>query len=76
MFCEFADGKEIEPFSHPPPVFRGDARGNGFSETVAELCPNVTIPAEQPGNWNKDESQRRVRDAHRQPGQGAGHLRR
>jgi ribose transport system substrate-binding protein len=33
-------------------------RGDGFRETIASTCPdNVTILAEQPGNWNKDESQ-------------------
>ncbi|MDA9114596.1 sugar ABC transporter substrate-binding protein [Pontimonas sp.] len=33
-------------------------RGNGFKETIASTCPdNVEILAEQPGNWNKDESQ-------------------
>ena len=59
MFCEFADGKEIGAIQVNGLTGNSVAtlRGNGFSETVAELCPNVTILAEQPGNWNKDESQ-------------------
>ena len=32
-------------------------RNAGFVETVEANCPNVTILAEQPGNWNKDDSQ-------------------
>ncbi len=32
-------------------------RHDGFVDTVKDKCPNVTILAEQPGNWNKDDSQ-------------------
>jgi len=32
-------------------------RRDGFVDTVTDLCPNVTILAEQPGDWNKDDSQ-------------------
>lgn len=32
-------------------------RRDGFVDTIAANCPNVTILAEQPGNWNKDDSQ-------------------
>lgn len=32
-------------------------RRAGFVETVEKNCPNVKILAEQPGNWNKDDSQ-------------------
>lgn len=32
-------------------------RRGGFVDTVADKCPNVTILAEQPGDWNKDDSQ-------------------
>jgi len=32
-------------------------RRDGFVETVEKDCPNVKILAEQPGNWNKDDSQ-------------------
>lgn len=32
-------------------------RNAGFVDTIKKSCPNVTILAEQPGNWNKDDSQ-------------------
>ncbi|MCC2031540.1 sugar ABC transporter substrate-binding protein [Microbacterium allomyrinae] len=32
-------------------------RRGGFVDTIEESCPNVTILAEQPGNWSKDDSQ-------------------
>ncbi|MGB7820539.1 MAG: sugar ABC transporter substrate-binding protein [Ornithinibacter sp.] len=32
-------------------------RREGFVDTIGKDCPNVTILAEQPGNWNKDDSQ-------------------
>lgn len=32
-------------------------RRDGFVETVEANCPNVSILAEQPGDWNKDDSQ-------------------
>lgn len=32
-------------------------RRQGFVDTVAEQCPNVTIAAEQPGDWAKGTSQ-------------------
>lgn len=32
-------------------------RNAGFVDTIEANCPNVTILAEQPGNWNKDDSQ-------------------
>ncbi len=32
-------------------------RHDGFVDTIADLCPNVTVLAEQPGDWNKDDSQ-------------------
>jgi ribose transport system substrate-binding protein len=32
-------------------------RHDGFVDTVGDKCPNVTILAEQPGDWNKDDSQ-------------------
>lgn len=32
-------------------------RRQGFVETIAEECPNVTIAAEQPGDWSKGTSQ-------------------
>lgn len=32
-------------------------RHDGFVDTVEANCPNVNILAEQPGDWNKDDSQ-------------------
>lgn len=32
-------------------------REKGFEDTINEKCPNVTILARQPGDWNKDDSQ-------------------
>lgn len=32
-------------------------RRDGFVDTIAKNCPNVTILAEQPGDWAKDASQ-------------------
>jgi ribose transport system substrate-binding protein len=59
MMCELADGAEIGVIQVNGLTGNSVAtlRGNGFKETVAELCPNVSILAEQPGNWNKDDSQ-------------------
>jgi ribose transport system substrate-binding protein len=31
-------------------------RHDGFVATIAKKCPNVKVLAEQPGNWNKDDS--------------------
>ncbi len=32
-------------------------RRQGFLDTIEKNCPNVKVLAEQPGNWNKDDSQ-------------------
>lgn len=32
-------------------------RHDGFADYIAKSCTNITILAEQPGNWNKDDSQ-------------------
>ena len=59
MMCELVDGAEVGIIQINGLTGNSVAtlRGNGFKETVAAKCPNVTILAEQPGNWNKDESQ-------------------
>ena len=33
-------------------------RAQGFEERLPEVCPNVTLVASQPGNWNREDSQR------------------
>jgi ribose transport system substrate-binding protein len=59
MMCELVDGAEVGIIQINGLTGNSVAtlRGNGFKETIAANCPNVTILAEQPGNWNKDESQ-------------------
>jgi ribose transport system substrate-binding protein len=59
MMCELADGAEIGVIQINGLTGNSVAtlRGNGFKETVAAECPNVTVLAEQPGDWNKDDSQ-------------------
>lgn len=59
MMCELADGANIGIIQINGLTGNSVAtlRGNGFKETIAANCPNVSILAEQPGNWNKDESQ-------------------
>lgn len=59
MMCELADGAEIGIIQINGLSGNSVAtlRGTGFAETVAAECPNVSILAEQPGDWNKDDSQ-------------------
>ncbi len=59
LMCEFAAGEEIGIIMVNGLTGNTTAidRENGFEETINEQCPNVTILARQPGNWNKDESQ-------------------
>jgi ribose transport system substrate-binding protein len=33
-------------------------RAEGFEERLPEVCPNVTLVESQPGNWNREDSQR------------------
>jgi ribose transport system substrate-binding protein len=33
-------------------------RAQGFEERLPEVCPNVTLIDSQPGNWNREDSQR------------------
>lgn len=59
IFCELAAGEDVGIIMVNGLTGNSTAidRENGFEETVNEQCPNVTILARQPGNWNKDESQ-------------------
>ncbi len=59
MMCELAGDKptnilEVEGLTGNTTAINRKA---GFEDTIAENCPNVTVLASQPGNWNKDESQ-------------------
>lgn len=59
IMCEIVGGAEIGIIQING--FTGNSiaqlRGDGFKDTVASNCPNVTILAEQPGDWNVDASQ-------------------
>jgi ribose transport system substrate-binding protein len=59
MMCELAGGADIGVIQINGLTGNSVAtlRGDGFKETIAKECPNVTILAEQPGDWNKDDSQ-------------------
>jgi len=59
IMCELADGAEIGIIVVNGLTGNSTAlnRRDGFVDTVEANCPNVSILAEQPGNWNKDDSQ-------------------
>jgi ribose transport system substrate-binding protein len=59
IFCELADGEDVGIIMVNGLTGNSTAidREKGFEETITEQCPNVTILARQPGNWNKDDSQ-------------------
>lgn len=59
IMCEIVDGADVGIIQINGVTGNSVAtlRGNGFSETIAANCPNVTILAEQPGDWVPDKSQ-------------------
>jgi ribose transport system substrate-binding protein len=59
IFCDLAGGEDVGIIMVNGLTGNSTAidREAGFEDTVNEQCPNVTILARQPGNWNKDESQ-------------------
>ncbi|NNF70396.1 MAG: sugar ABC transporter substrate-binding protein [Acidimicrobiia bacterium] len=59
IFCELAGGDDVGIIMVNGLTGNSTAidRENGFEDTINDQCPNVTILARQPGNWNKDESQ-------------------
>ena len=59
IFCELAGGEDVGIIMVNGLTGNSTAidRENGFEDTINDQCPNVTILARQPGNWNKDESQ-------------------
>jgi ribose transport system substrate-binding protein len=59
IMCDLVDGKDVGIIQINGLTGNATAinRDEGFTDTIAANCPNVTILAEQPGNWNKDESQ-------------------
>jgi ribose transport system substrate-binding protein len=59
LMCEAADGAEIGILMVNGLTGNSTAidRREGFVDTIEENCPNVTILADQPGDWNADDSQ-------------------
>jgi ribose transport system substrate-binding protein len=59
MMCESADGAETGIIMINGLTGNSTAinRKNGFVEHVEANCTNISILADQPGNWNKDDSQ-------------------
>mgnify|MGYP001070308514 FL=1 len=59
IMCEIVDGAEIGIIQINGETGNSVAtlRGDGFRETIAANCPNVSILAEQPGDWVPDVSQ-------------------
>jgi ribose transport system substrate-binding protein len=59
LMCEFADGADTGIIMINGLTGNSTAidREAGFEDTINEQCPNVSILARQPGNWNKDDSQ-------------------
>ena len=59
IMCGLADGKptNILVVNGLTGNYTAINRRQGFVETIAKDCPNVTIAAEQPGDWSKGTSQ-------------------
>lgn len=59
IMCELADGKPINILvvNGLTGNYTAINRRQGFVETIARDCPNVTIAAEQPGDWSKGTAQ-------------------
>jgi len=59
MMCDAADGAPTNIIVIDGATGNSTAinRHEGFADHIAENCTNITILAEQPGNWNKDDSQ-------------------
>ncbi len=59
IMCDLAKGKPTNILQINGLTGNSTAinRAKGFKETIAKKCANVKVLAEQPGNWNKDDSQ-------------------
>ncbi len=59
LMCEAADGADTGIIMVNGLTGNSTAinRRDGFVEHVEANCPNISILAEQPGDWNKDDSQ-------------------
>jgi len=59
LMCEALDGEgNIVQISGQPGYTTAIERQKGFEDRLAEACPGVTIMETQPGDWNREKSQR------------------
>lgn len=52
------DEAQIVQISGQPGYTTAIERAQGFEDRLPEVCPNVTLVETQPGNWNREDSQR------------------
>ncbi|WP_417695130.1 sugar ABC transporter substrate-binding protein [Roseibium sp.] len=53
-----ADKAKIVQISGQPGYTTAIERAQGFEERLPEVCPNVTLVETQPGDWNREKSQK------------------
>ena len=53
-----ADEAQIVQISGQPGYTTAIERAKGFEDRLPEVCPNVTLVETQPGDWNREKSQR------------------
>ncbi|MBJ3778782.1 sugar ABC transporter substrate-binding protein [Acuticoccus mangrovi] len=59
MMCDALGGKgQIVQISGQPGYTTAIERQKGFEDELAKSCPGVTIMETQPGDWNREKSQR------------------
>lgn len=59
MMCDALGGEgQIVEISGQPGYTTAIERSEGFQDHLAEVCPGVTIMETQPGDWNREKSQR------------------
>jgi ribose transport system substrate-binding protein len=59
MMCDQLGGKgEIVQVTGQPGYTTAIERQKGFEDRLPEVCPDVTILDSQPGDWNREKSQR------------------
>ncbi|MCA1241562.1 sugar ABC transporter substrate-binding protein [Stappia stellulata] len=59
LMCEGLDGKgKIVQISGQPGYTTAIERAKGFEDRLPEVCPDVELMETQPGDWNREKSQR------------------
>jgi ribose transport system substrate-binding protein len=59
MMCDALGGEgQIVQISGQPGYTTAIERQKGFEDRLAEVCPDVEIMETQPGDWNREKSQR------------------